>query len=69
MTENVIRIISFSAGILFSAALLGFSFYQISRDPSSQLWTATASSIVSLFLPSPMQLTTLSKLTLTESKV
>jgi hypothetical protein len=53
MTENVLKIISFSAGITFSAALLGFSLFQLSKDQSNPLYVGIICSILGIYIPSP----------------
>lgn len=55
-TENILKIVSFGAGVAFSGIMLVFSIVQSVREPNNVVWVSLAMTITGLFLPSPMQL-------------
>lgn len=60
-TKKILTIIGYITGSIMSIALLGFSIYKLAVEPDSQLWLSILVSIVSLYIPSPIQITDLFK--------
>ena len=58
-TDGIMKIISFSAGILFSAGALIFTLYEAARNPTNPIYLSIAMTIVGVFLPSPLQLSSI----------
>ena len=54
--ETATKIISFAASVIFSLTMLVFSLYMVVKQPTNnQLYLSIATTIMSLWLPSPLQ--------------
>jgi hypothetical protein len=56
-SQTAIKIIAYVTGALISLAVLAVSLYKVVIETNNPIWWTMISSIISLYIPSPLQLT------------
>lgn len=58
-SQIAIKIIAYATGAIASLAVLGLALYKVAVNDVSPMWWSIITTIISLYIPSPLQLTNL----------